>query len=287
MKGKTGKETKKLMLSVTLSVLALLICIIAYFMLDVIVTTNRNMEEDKEKLIAASVSSLRDMKTALTITGVNSKILKLFNPEIVDKILAGNVQMLYEYGVDIALSFYPVDYVGIINGGKLVHYGLRGGMQIDPGEMPVRPPQGDYATHDELFGRKGFFISVFMPLDLSAIGIGDGDIDVNMIVDRTRELAAIEEYFSAQRNNLIIRLSIISATAIVLSILLTTIGLLYLTRRYVVRPIEDLNRTAEEIADGVFTGEVQVDGDSAYAALQGLLRSGQKVLQHMGEGMKA
>ena len=287
MKGKTGKEIRQLMISVTLSVLALLICIIGYFLLDVIVTTNKNMEEDKEKLIAASVSSLRDMKAALTMTGVNSKVLKLFNPELIEKILGGDTQTLYEYGVDMALSFYPVDYVGIINGGKLVHYGLRGGAKIDPGEMPVHPPQGDYATHDELFGRKGFFISVFMPLDLSAIGIGDGDIKVNMIVERTQELAAIEEYFSDQRNSLIARLSIISAAAIILSILLTTIGLHYLTRKYVVRPIEELNRTAEEIADGVFVGEVRVDEDSAYAALQGLLRSGQKVLQRMDEDMKA
>jgi len=113
-----------------------------------------------------------------------------------------------------------------------------------------------------------------------------GELEVNMIVDRTDELATVEKYFEDQRNDLILRLSIASVIAVILSLLLTTFGLRYFTRKYVVNPIEELNRTAEEIADGTFEGEVQVDEESAYAALQGLLRSGQKVLRRMDEEIK-
>jgi hypothetical protein len=45
--------------------------------------------------------------------------------------------------------------------------------------------------------------------------------------------------------------------------------------------MEELNRMAEEIANGTFQGEVEVDEKSSFAALQGLLRSGQLVLKRM------
>lgn len=81
-------------------------------------------------------------------------------------------------------------------------------------------------------------------------------------------------------------MSIAAIIAIILTLLLTTLGLRYFTNKYVARPIEELNRAAEEIAEGTFDGELEVDKDSAYAALQGLLRSGQKVLQKMDEEMR-
>ena len=107
-----------------------------------------------------------------------------------------------------------------------------------------------------------------------------------MIVDRSEELAVVTDYFEEQRNDLILRMSIVSVIAIVLSLLLTTLGLRYFTRKYVVNPIEELNRTAEEIADGTYQGEVKVDENSAYSALQGLLHSGQKVLSRMDQEMQ-
>ena len=119
-------------------------------------------------------------------------------------------------------------------------------------------------------------------MDLSIIGM-DEPMYLNMIVDRTQEIAGIEAYFTDQRNDMILRMSIVSIVAIIITLLLTTLGLRYFTRKYVVDPIEELNHTAEEIADGTFKGEVKVDEDSAYAALQGLLRSGQKVLSRMDE----
>jgi nitrogen fixation/metabolism regulation signal transduction histidine kinase len=125
---------------------------------------------------------------------------------------------------------------------------------------------------------------VFIPINLSVMGFQN--IYINLIVDRTQQLADIETYFKDQRNDLLMRLSLAAIIAIILSILLTTIGLRYFTRKYVVKPIEKLNQTAEMIADGTFEGEVEVDEESAYAALQGLLRSGQKVINQMDEKLR-
>jgi len=68
---------------------------------------------------------------------------------------------------------------------------------------------------------------------------------LNMIIDRTEELADIEEYFQEQRNDLILQLSIAAIIAIILTLLLTTLGLRYFTNKYVARPIEELNCAAE------------------------------------------
>lgn len=286
MRHKSGKEMRNLMTAVSLSVLLLVLAVIAYFMVTIIITTNRNIEEDKDKLIEESVRSLQDMKSILTMSDINPTIFRLFNQELIDRVLGGDMETLYEYTTEVALTFYPVDYVGIIVDGELADYATRRGVSVDPGEMPVAPPEGDYETLDGLGDQEGFFVSVFFPVDLKAMGLGEEDISLNMIVDRTQELADIEDYFQQQRDDLILRLSIASVIAIILSVLLTTLGLRYFTRKYVVRPIEELNRTAEEIAEGTFEGEVVVDEDSAYATLQGLLRSGHKVISKMDEGIK-
>ncbi len=76
-------------------------------------------------------------------------------------------------------------------------------------------------------------------------------------------------------------MSIASIIAILLTLLITTFGLRYFTGKYVTEPIDELNRMAEQVADGTFEGEVEVDPGSAYAALQGLLRSGQLILRKM------
>ena len=284
MKGKTGKEMRQLMLAVSLSVLVLLLGIITYFMVDIIVTTNNNIEHNKQMAIDKSVISLSEIGEIVSNMTSSSSMTQLFNRDLVKEIAAGNQEALYDLAGKFCTIFYPIEYIGIIRDGELEYYSTKGDIEIDPASMPTEPPQGEYGTMDELGGEKGLYISAFYPIDLSVLGMGE--LEVNMIVDRTDELATVEKYFEDQRNDLILRLSIASVIAVILSLLLTTFGLRYFTRKYVVKPIEELNRTAEEIADGTFEGEVQVDEESAYAALQGLLRSGQKVLQHMDQEIK-
>jgi hypothetical protein len=281
MKHKTGKEMRKLMMAVSVSVLLLVLAIIAYFMVDIIVTTNNNIEKNKDLVIEQSVLSLVQIGEKITELAESPAVVNLFNQEDVNKIMSGDMQAFYELIDRFAILFYPIEYVGMVRDGEVVSYATTTGVEIDPKEMPTEPPAGDYETLDSLGGEEGVYVSVFYLVDLKYPGLEP--FYVNMIVDRTDEMAAVTEYFEDQRNSMILRMSIVSVIAIILSLLLTTFGLRYFTRKYVVNPIEELNRTAEEIADGTFEGEVQVDEESAYAALQGLLRSGQKVLSRMDE----
>jgi HAMP domain-containing protein len=285
MPRKTGKEMRSLILAVSISTTLLVLVIIAYFMVSIIVTTNNNIEHNKEKMIEESISSLNDVSKIATMTGVDLDIIDIFNPEIVEGVFAGEMEYLYDTAITISKAFYPVDYVALIRDGEVVAYGSIEGVGVDPEEMSTEPPEGRYATLDSLGDQEGFYVSVFSEVDLGILGIEES-FYLNMIIDRTEELAETEEYFQEQRNDLILQLSIAAIIAIILTLLLTTLGLRYFTNKYVARPIEELNRAAEEIADGTFDGELEVDKDSAYAALQGLLRSGQKVLKRMDEEMR-
>lgn len=285
MRRKTGKEMRSLILAVSISTLLLVIAIIAYFMVSIIITTNDNIEHNKEKIIEESVRTLNEVSEMATMSNVDANILQLLNMDMVNQIISGESQSFYEVAVQMAIAFYPVDYVSVIHDGEVVHYGNRDDLVENPEGLPTKPPEKGYITLDALGNEEGFFISVFTPIDLALLGM-EGELYLNMIVDRTEELADIEEYFNDQRNDLILQLSIAAVIAIILTLLLTTLGLRYFTNKYVVRPIEELNRAAEEIADGTFDGDLEVDEDSAYAALQGLLRSGQKVLKKMDEEMR-
>jgi HAMP domain-containing protein len=284
MKHKTGKEMRKLMMAVSVSVLLLVLAIITYFMVDIIVTTNANIEKNKELVIEQSVYSLIEIGSQINEMTKNPTVIGLFNQDVINKIISGDMQTFYAFIGRFAIPFYPIEYVGIVQNGEVVTYETKGGVDVDPQDLPTEPPEGEYETLDSLGGEEGFFVSVFYPVELTYPGMEP--FYVNMIVDRTDELTAVTKYFEDQRNDLILRLSIASIITIILSLLLTTFGLRYFTRKYVVDPIEELNRTAEEIADGTFEGEVQVDEESAYAALQGLLRSGQKVLSRLDDEIR-
>ncbi len=281
---KSGREMRALMLAVSASVLVLVLAIIAYFMVDVIITTNRNIERNKQLVIDQSELALAEIASNISAMSENPRLISLFNEEMLADILSGDLGAFNAFIGDFTISFYPIAYVGVIRDGEVVYHQTARGVDVEEAEMATSLPAGDYETLDTLGGREGFYISAFYPVELSKMGLGD--FHVNMIVDRTDELVEVEEYFKGQRDDLILRLSIASVVAIILSLLLTTFALRYFTRKYVVDPIEELNRTAEEIADGTYAGEVQVDEGSAYAALQGLLRSGQKVLSRMDEHIK-
>ncbi|NPV60833.1 MAG: hypothetical protein HPY75_14380 [Actinobacteria bacterium] len=286
MKRKTGNEMRRLMVAVSATTLILVLSIIAYFMVDNIVTSNRNIEKNKQLVIEQTASALTEISDNINALLSSPSTLEIFNQDLVmEFVKTHNFDLFNELANKIALGFYPIDYSAVIRGGKLVHYDARSGLDIDPSEMPVEPYEGEYEVLYSLGGKEGFYVSAFFPIDLSIVGM-DETIYINMIMDRTAEYREIESYFKDQRNDLIVRMCVVSALAIVLSLLLTTLGLRYFTRKYVVDPIEELNRMAEEIASGTFEGEVEVDEKSAFSALQGLLCSGQKVLRRLDDELQ-
>jgi len=279
MKRVTGREMRKLILAVTLMTLVLVLGVIAYFMIDVILTTNNNIEKNKQMVLDKTVVTIKNLGTHTGQISSNTQFLGMLNQDLLNQILQGEAEPLYELVTQLATVANELEYVGIIKDGEVVAYLTPSGLDVDPSELPTMPSEEDYVVLDSLAGKEGYFVSVFYSIDLSSIGLGE--FYVNDIVDRTAEMQEIDDYFVSQRNDLVVRMSIAAGIAILLTLLVTTFGLRYFTAKYVMEPVEKLNRMAEEIADGVYEGEVEVDKDSAYAALQGLLRSGQIILHKM------
>lgn len=277
MKRIVGTEMKRLMLAVTLAVLLLLVAIISYFLIDVLVTSYNNTQDNKELMIAQSVRTVDNMGANIEKMTTDWEFIELFNIDYIQRALAGDMKSLYGMIVRLTVGIQPVDYVAVIAGGQIVDYRAKDGMTIDKASMLVTPPEDGYQTLDRLGDREGFFISCFYSVPLSRYGFED--LYLNIVVDRTSELQAIEGYFQRERNNMLTGLLIAGGIAILLSILVTTFGLRFLVEKYIVKPIEQLNRTAEQISQGCFEGEVHVDEKSAFAALQGLLKSGQVIMR--------
>lgn len=270
---------RKLILAVTLMTLVLVLGVIAYFMIDVILTSNNNIEKNKQMVLDETVVTIRDLGGHTGQISNNTKFLGMLNQDLLSQVLQGNDETLYELVLQIASIATELEYVAVIHDGEVVTYLTPSGLDVDPSELPAMPSEKDYVVLDSLGGKEGFFVSVFYPIDLANVGFEE--FYVNDIVDRTAEMQEIDDYFVAQRNDLIVRMSIAAGIAILLTLLVTTLGLRYFTNKYVMEPVEELNRMAEEIADGTYEGEVEVDKGSAYAALQGLLRSGQLILRRM------
>jgi HAMP domain-containing protein len=284
MKRVSGREMKKLILAVTIMTLALVLGVIAYFMIDVILTTNNNIEKNKQMILDKTVMTIKDLGKHVGTISTNTKFLGLLNQDVLNQILQGEAGYLYELTLQLAAITNPIEYAGVIENGEVVNYLRPSGTDVGPSELPSMPSGGDYVVLDSLAGKEGYFVSVFYSIDLSNYGFNE--FYVNIIVDRTAEMQEVDDYFVSQRNDLILRMSIAAGIAVLLTLLITTFGLRYFTNKYVTEPIERLNRMAEEIADGRFEGDVEVDADSAYAALQGLLRSGQLILHKMDKELE-
>ncbi len=276
-----GREMHMFSIAVSVSFLLLVLAIIAYFTVDTVVTTNRNLSDGKQKVIEEAVLGLKETGSAFIVSNFSTELLEIFNQDLINKLLTGDVSEIYRYATKVILLFYPVDFVGFVSGDGYLAYAAQPGIDVKPVDLPIPTESQEYVTLDHLGDRSGFFISVFFPVQSPIPGFGGGGIRTNMIVDRTEKMSYLEEYYRDQRNGNLLRIGIAAVLAVILSLLLTTFGLRYLTHKYVAGPIEELNRQAREIMEGTFEGEVKVDEGSAYAALQGLLRSGQKVLQRM------
>jgi hypothetical protein len=278
-----GREMRKLIVAITLMTLALVIMVIAYFMVDIILTTNHNIEENKKIVLEKSIITLRDVGKTVSSLSTNPQFLSLFNQDTINEIIKGDLEALYNLIATFSITVNPLEYSGVIVDGEVVDYDTAPGLELDPGELPARPEDGDYMIINNLGDREGYFISLYYPIDLSSYGIEE--FYLNMIMDRTEEMHEVEGYFVEQRNDLVLRMSVVAGIAILLSLLITTIGLRYFTDKYVTKPVEKLNSMATEIIEGTFEGDIEVDKNSAYAALQGLLQSGQKVLHKMDKEM--
>jgi methyl-accepting chemotaxis protein len=284
MKLKPRSEMSKLLWSFTIPVLLLVTIIVGYYLIDGIVSANNNAKHTKQLLITQTFQSYNRIGENFRSLNFGPDLVKVFNPEVTQGIFSGQMTPLYSVIKNIMTLTSPVSYMAVVSDGKVVDSLSVKGITVDPNNVPKSPPQGEYKIVDHLGNMQGTIMEVPFTVDMSKFGL-QGKFYVLAVYDLTKQVAAIDKYFNDQKQDTIIKLSITALVAVILFALLSTFWLRYLINRYIRRPVEKLNTEAEEIAAGTFQGEVVVDPDSDFAALQGLLRSGQLVLRKLEKDM--
>ncbi len=284
MGSRSGREMRRLMASVTIMVMTLVLAILVYFLMDVVVTSQRNMEENRELVVRKTAEQMKSLGKGFESPAALSEFYQLFDPQLIRKVLeTRDVSKVVEIALMFTQSLAPAVYTEVFADGRPISRVSEKGIKPAEG-LEDEVPEDGYRLLEGFAGLEGYFVAVNYRVDLSALGMGS--LNIISVTDKTADIREVDDYFRHQRNGTLIRLAIAAVLALMAAFLITTSGLRFFTRRYVTRPMEELNRMAQEIADGTFRGEVAVDRDSSFAALQGLLRSGQLVLRRMEEKLK-
>jgi ABC-type sugar transport system permease subunit len=283
MKRKTRSEMTKLLWSFTIPVLLLVALIVVAYLVYGIVTANNNAKHTKQFVISQNVKSFKSFGTNFqSLTGVSPELLKQFNPEIVRAAFSGDPVPLYSLAKNIMMLTSPSVYTAAIKDGKIVDSANTSGANIDQSKLPTSVPPSGYVMLNSFGGRGGQFLDLFTSVDLSKLG-SNVKFTVSSIIDLTSQIKAIDKYFQDQKRDTVISLVIFGVIALVLFGLLSTFWLRYLINKFIRKPVHELNTMAQDIAAGTYQGEVVVDENSDFAALQGLLRSGQLILRKFDE----
>ena len=285
MKLKPKSEMNKLLWSFTIPILLLVALIVAAYLIYGIVNADNNAKQTRKLLIDQSVRSSQGFSNNFqNLTGLSPDLLKQFNADTIKAAYNGNPKPMYGLTKNIMILTTPAKYVAIIVNGKVVDYSAALGTTVDPKEIPTTMPKKGYAVLDMFNGQKGTYLNLFSSVDLTKLGI-QAKFEVGFMIDATEQVKEIDKYFQNQKQDTVTGLIITGIIALILFGFLSTLWLRYLINKYVRRPVEELNTIAQDLAAGTYQGEVVVDDNSDFAALQGLLKSGQLILHKLDENM--
>lgn len=281
MRKPRGKEMKRYLLSVTALVVVLLLAVIVYTTIDSIRRINREMDKEKDRVNAQMVGFFTDAFQAMSTTGQDQAVMgKVFKEELVGSTDMDKQMVLLGFLTEMERAQFNADYLVYVSNGNVVSQSVKPGLEISsfPTSMPG---DGDmtYEILDELGGSSGYFISMYIESPLA----GFGEEFMNFAVDQTDQMSALEQEYSDEKSDLIMKQIVTGVIILIIGGLISAFGVLYFTRRDITGPIEEINLISDQIMDGSFEGDVEVDQDSDFASLQALLSSGKKILDKMNE----
>jgi len=285
MKLKPKSEMNKLLWSFTIPILLLVTLIVITYLIYGIVNADNNAKHTKQLLINQSgLSYKRFGENFKNMSGFSPELVELFNPDITKAVLSGDPVPLYRLAKQIMTLASPAEYLAIIKDGKIVDSINPSGATVDTNKLPMSAPSEGYVMLDSFGDRKGSFLDLFIPVDMTKLGL-QTKFYVSTVINLTEQVKEVDKYFQDQKKDTIISLIVTGIIALILFALLSTFWLRYLINKFIRKPVEELNTMARDIADGTYEGEVVVDENSDFAALQGLLKSGQLILHKLDENM--
>lgn len=273
-----GHEMRKYLISVSILVVFIIVALVAYNTVVSIQRIDDDMETEKQRVVEQLVDYFNTtMEKVVAVSGGGQEMEEIFNPALTESDDPAAQLKLLQALADIQRATYAADYLVYVSGGMVLVSSVEEGLDID--DFPTRMAEGDYEILDELGGREGTFISVYSEAELSPLQ----DEFVNFAVDRTEQMQAIDDFYSDKRSDLITRQVVVGVVAVAIALLLTTLGVYFLTRRYITGPIEELAEASHRMMEGTFEGEVEIVEESDYADIQRLLKSGKVLIDRMSD----
>ena len=279
MNKRSGHEMRKFLILVSILVVLLIIGVIAFTTWDSISRINDAAEREKESVVEQLVDYFAVSTEAAGQLQFEKVIRDSLNPEVLEAFSQGDVLPLFEFMVTILRPLYVADYASFVVGGEVQASSEKEGIETSdlPTTLPTEDDELQYEILDQFVGEEGYYISIYNPMTMP----GYEGAFLNFMLDRSEEIKAVDAAYEEERSDLITRQIIIGIIAIVLALLITTVGVYYLARRYITGPIEAIADTSHQIMEGTYEGEVEVDEESDYADLQRLLQSGKMLLDKM------
>jgi nitrogen fixation/metabolism regulation signal transduction histidine kinase len=281
MKERGGHEMRNFLLLVSVLVVVLIAAVILYTTFDSINRINQDAEREKDNVEQSLADFYVESTNASMGMNRNPVIVDSMNPAMMESLVEGDIAPMLDFLTALLRPVYTAEYVAYIYQGEIMASSLDEG--IDESELPTAMPEEtdeiQYEILKEFNGEEGYFFSVYLPFSMPGIK----GAFMNLLIDRTEQIEAIDNVYEEEKSSLITRQIIIGVVAIVVALLLTLLGVRYLARRYITGPIDRLAAVSHSIMDGTFEGDVDVVEDSDYVDIQRLLQSGKVLMDKMGE----
>jgi len=279
MSARRGHEMRKFLIAISVLVVLLIVMVIVFTSVDSIERINREMEKEEERVTLQLVDYMKTSLNEVAATGSDTELMEgILNPEfMISTDIKDQLRML-QFLTEIQRAQFAADYMTFVSNGMVLSSSTKEGLEIT--EFPTEMPAEEYEVIEELGGRQGTFIVVFQGTELSPLA---EDEFVSVAVDRTEQFEVMEDFYAGEKSDLITRQIIIGLVAVAIAALLTTLGVYFLTRRYITAPIEKLAADSHSIMEGSFQGQVEVVEESDYADIQRLLQSGKVLMEKMEE----
>lgn len=281
MKEHGGHEMRNFLLLVSALVVVLIVAVILYTTFDSINRINQDAEREKDNVEQSLADFYVESTDASMGMSRNPVIIASLSPTLMESMGEGNLTPMLDFLTALLKPVYTAEYVAYIFQGDIMASSLGEGIEESdlPTTMPEESDEIQYEVLGEFNGEEGYFFSVYLPFSMPGI---QGAF-MNLLIDRTEQIEAIDAVYDAEKSDLITRQIIIGVVAIVVALLLTLLGVRYLARRYITGPIDRLAAVSHSIMEGTFEGEVEVEEGSDYADIQRLLQSGKTILDRACE----
>ncbi len=273
-------EMRNFFISVSALVAIVIAAVIIYSILDGAATIKREAEDEKQRVIGQLANYVIESFNATQKLGTDPEVMKTLDVKLIEEATKGNFQPLMNFTAQFLRNLYHFEYVAFVVDGKVVALNTREGLDISSFAIPISMPDSRYEVITELGDEDGYYVSMFA--ETVTPGLGRNQF-ANFVLDRTEQIKGLNDFYSSERSGLIKREIIGGIIGVLGTFILILIAVSYLTRRFITKPIEEISRISQQITEGTFEGEIVVDVDSDYAALQSLLQSGKKILDKMLE----